>query len=286
MWPANEERIKQMIGQGLVLDIGGWADPFNRADYVVDVCPYETRKIGYHGIGKWPRSRVFPTPQEGERFTKKTWILHDICSTKPFPFPDKMFDFVICSHTLEDIRDPIRVCAEIVRIGKAGYIETPSRLWEQTRRLDGMVGEGHHRWMVEMADNHVRFLGKPHFLHTEKKYFVPLTYVEAEKNDRDRVTYLFWQNSFTFEEPNTYYFTEVADYVSSLHIPPKYYQLDRLRPLRGWWWNLQSKRRQGSPAPAPAAGEDLWTWAALFEANKQYMAAASPAPASPPATAT
>lgn len=270
MWPENVERIKQLAGDGLVLDIGGWADPLPRADYVVDVCPYETRGIGYHGIGNWPRGRVFPDPQPGERFSKRTWILHDICSTNPFPFPDKMFDFVVCSHTLEDIRDPIHVCAEIVRIGKAGYIETPSRLWEQTRRLSGMVGEGHHRWMVEMGDNHVRFLMKPHFLHTEKKYFVPLTYVEATRTEADRVTFLFWKDAFTFEEPNTYYFTEVADFVRRLNIPDKYYALDRVRALRGWWWKLQSRRGVGS-ATAPAPVGDLWTWESLFAENRKYL---------------
>jgi hypothetical protein len=30
----------------VVLDIGGWAHPFNRANYVIDAAPYETR--GYY----------------------------------------------------------------------------------------------------------------------------------------------------------------------------------------------------------------------------------------------
>ena len=47
-----------------------------------------------------------------------------------WPFPDKTFDFVVCSHLLEDVRDPITVCRELCRVGKAGYIETPSRIRE------------------------------------------------------------------------------------------------------------------------------------------------------------
>gem|GEM_PF-6800036 len=33
-----------------------------------------------------------------------------------------MFDFVVCSHTLEDVRNPGRGCEEILRVGKAGYL--------------------------------------------------------------------------------------------------------------------------------------------------------------------
>jgi len=42
----------------------------------------------------------------------------------------KEVDFVSCSHVLEDLRDPIRVCEEIVRVGKRGYIEVPSKTAE------------------------------------------------------------------------------------------------------------------------------------------------------------
>jgi SAM-dependent methyltransferase len=44
----------------------------------------------------------------------------------PYPFKEKEFDFIICSHVLEHLDDPVRVCAEFSRIAKAGYIEVPS----------------------------------------------------------------------------------------------------------------------------------------------------------------
>lgn len=90
MWPDHQTKIEALVGDGLVLDIGGWCDPFLRADYVLDVFPYETRGLAYHGIGKLPISVVYPEPLPGERFTKKTWFVHDICSERPFPFPDKI----------------------------------------------------------------------------------------------------------------------------------------------------------------------------------------------------
>ena len=58
---------------------------------------------------------------------------------------------MICSHTLEDVRDPIWVCSEIQRVAKAGYIEVPSRLEEQSYGFQGpWVGWGHHHWLIEV----------------------------------------------------------------------------------------------------------------------------------------
>jgi hypothetical protein len=43
---------------------------------------------------------------------------------------------VICSHTLEDIRDPLWVCSEMIRIGKAGYIELPRGLQKPVEAMN------------------------------------------------------------------------------------------------------------------------------------------------------
>jgi hypothetical protein len=80
----------------LVLDVGGWACPFNRANWILDAQPYASR--GYYATFGGPRSQG---PTE-EWFTQYTWVQRDICDRHPWPFQDKQFDFVICSHTLED----------------------------------------------------------------------------------------------------------------------------------------------------------------------------------------
>src|SRR3954449_10993879 len=97
----------------LVLDVGGWAKPFPRADWVLDLMPYETR--GLYGT----------LEPDAERFGPDTWVTLDMCAHMPWPFADAQFDFAICSHTLEDIRDPIWVCSELARVARAGYIEVP-----------------------------------------------------------------------------------------------------------------------------------------------------------------
>ena len=42
-----EKNVQVVLGSlqetDVVLDIGGWACPFNRANYVIDTVPYDTR---------------------------------------------------------------------------------------------------------------------------------------------------------------------------------------------------------------------------------------------------
>src|SRR3989338_4733877 len=91
-----------------VLDVGGWHAPLNRANFVIDILPYETRnKNGAISKDIWP----------DEFFSKKTFLKLDLCEKKAWQFPNKYFDFVFCVHTLEDLRDPIWVCQEILRVG-------------------------------------------------------------------------------------------------------------------------------------------------------------------------
>lgn len=42
------------------------------------------------------------------------------------PMAGKAVDFVYCSHVLEHVEDPAQACAELMRVGRRGYIETPT----------------------------------------------------------------------------------------------------------------------------------------------------------------
>ena len=46
MLQCNVDKVLSILDDShVVLDIGGWACPFNRANFVVDVEPYETRRF-------------------------------------------------------------------------------------------------------------------------------------------------------------------------------------------------------------------------------------------------
>jgi hypothetical protein len=193
MFEANVSKVLEQIKPGdVVLDIGGWARPFNRANWVIDAEQYETR--GYYGSLR---------PAQGgdrESFSKETWLVRDICEKTPFPFRDKELDYVMCSHTLEDIRDPLWVCSEMVRVAKRGYIEFPSRVAESCRGVEpGQVGWTHHRWLIDAKDSQVTFLMKYHMIHSDFRFSFPASYLRRLA-EQDRVTWLFWDGSFTFSE--------------------------------------------------------------------------------------
>jgi hypothetical protein len=153
----NEPRqVLAMIKPGdRVLDVGGAGKIFPRANVVVDILKYDRRKPG--------------APADmPEAFSKDDWYVGDICSTAVWShFKNKEFDFVICSHTLEDIRDPIYVCSQMIRVGKAGYIETPSRFREcaKANPNDLVSGWDHHRWIVDVVDGKLIFTPKLSWAH-------------------------------------------------------------------------------------------------------------------------
>jgi len=92
------------------------------------------------------------------------------------------------------------VCSELVRVAKAGYVEIPSRLWEQSRGLErDIVGLSHHRWLIEVQGDHVRFLPKYHALHGHSARSFPASFLKTI-SPTDQFTWLFWQGAFTFEE--------------------------------------------------------------------------------------
>ncbi len=190
-------KVLERIGpDDRVLDVGGWARCFNRADTVIDKFSYETRGQAYNdrlGIG----------PQGGseERFSRERWICRDLCDREPWPFPDRWFDYCTCSHTLEDLRDPLWVCSEIQRVAKAGYIECPSLAFELTRGREACVpvGLSHHLWLVEVEDQTITFLPKLHNLHGDPALSLPAE-VGATLSEADQVTSLFWEDQFEFKE--------------------------------------------------------------------------------------
>jgi SAM-dependent methyltransferase len=113
-WPGEQHRfhyqeryVRFDIGAGeRVLDIGSGGDPFPHATFLVDRFIEPTA----HRYGS--------IVQDG-----KPLVSADI---HHLPFRDKTFDFVYCAHILEHVDDPLKACGEIMRIGKRGYLETPT----------------------------------------------------------------------------------------------------------------------------------------------------------------
>lgn len=215
MQPAAVDRIlAELPDDALVLDVGGWAVPFPRADWMLDLGSYATRGgWGYQGR------------REDERFTEQTWVQRDICDHEPWPFEDGRFDFAICSHTLEDVRDPVWVCQELMRVARAGYIEVPSRLEEQAWGVQGhWVGWGHHHWLIDIDQDaaSIEFVFKHHVIHAPGPDHFAAGF-HATLQPEQTVQALWWNGSFTareryFDSPQELH-DHLRDFVAA-HGPP------------------------------------------------------------------
>jgi len=190
MLEASRSQILAQLDDGdLVLDVGGGAKPFPRADWVIDLLAYEER--GLYGPAPDPAA---------ERFTPATWVQRDMCARPAWPFADRQFDFSVCSHTLEDVRDPLFVCSELIRVSRAGYIEVPSRLEEQSFGFQGpWVGWGHHHWLIELSGDELTFVFKHHVMHGRARDHFPPGFRDRLSAER-RVLRLFWSDSFRYRE--------------------------------------------------------------------------------------
>ena len=172
-----------------VLDVGGLHAPCRQATHMVDIMPYESLKLAA-AYGEGP-VRILP----------ENYHQLDVCGPEPLPFADKEFAFVICRHTLEDLRDPIKVCREMLRVGRAGYIECPSRLCESTKGMQRPRWSGfyHHRWLVEVDDDTIRFQFKPHNIHFSRPFYFR-RWPWQKMRERYANTWLLWEGTFRFEE--------------------------------------------------------------------------------------
>lgn len=145
------EFLARLPDTAVVCEVGGGGSRQPRADWVIDILPFDSASIRRH-----------------DRVSRDRWIQHDICAPGQWPVPDDAFDFTICSHVLEDVRDPLHVIRELARVSPAGYVETPGRAYESARSRYGKVpGSLHHRWLVEQeGDGTLVFIFK-HGLLTE-----------------------------------------------------------------------------------------------------------------------
>lgn len=125
-----------MRGAEKVLDIGSGAYPFPSATHLADL----------YLNGTSHRSEPL----------RKTGLPLQICDIECLPYSNKAFDFVYCSHVLEHVNDPSKACEELMRVGKKGYIETPTRLSDVMFNYIRL--KDHHLWHVSCLGGTLVFM--------------------------------------------------------------------------------------------------------------------------------
>lgn len=138
----------------LVLEIGSGDRPNPRSDVLVDRYIDDNTERG--GNLKIDRPLIVADAEE-------------------LPFKDGAFDYVVCFHILEHMPDPAKFLREIARVGKRGWIQSPSEIAER------MFHWPFHRWYVNLIDG--------------KLIMHPLDYEGADRDTfGDLFDYLFAHN--------------------------------------------------------------------------------------------
>lgn len=111
------------------------------------------------GGNPYPRSNVLVDAYEETR--ERFWepLIRDRLTVLSFaenlPFKDKSFDYVIAAHVLEHTPHPEKFLAELQRVARAGYIETPDAFMERINPYKD------HRLEVTVRDDTLIIRKKP-----------------------------------------------------------------------------------------------------------------------------
>ena len=115
-----------------ILEIGPGHNPFKGSTHLLEMDVHEGRERGGNPLCVPDTAKL---------------IVGEAAS---LPFESGTFDYVYASHILEHVARPERACSEILRVGRAGYIETPSPFLEQGLALRDETSPEYwfHRWFV------------------------------------------------------------------------------------------------------------------------------------------
>jgi len=124
---------------GLALDVGSGHRPHPRADILCDKYLLDNSERG------------------GAAIVDRPWVMGDVQS---LPFRAGAFDYVITRHVLEHVENPAAFFREIMRVSAAGYIETPSLIWEYLH-----PSRRHHKWVLLKLNDTILMAPKPQELY-------------------------------------------------------------------------------------------------------------------------
>jgi hypothetical protein len=147
--------IKKLISENnyKTIDIGGSMDywSYPESKYVADLIPVERFE---------PEGVTFFKIELGRRESYKELI--------DYVEKNGKFDFSVCSHTLEDVFNPLDVIELLEKISHRGFIAVPSKFNEFSRLYNNdYYGNAHHKQILDY--NGDRLVIYPKFPFIEKR---------------------------------------------------------------------------------------------------------------------
>ena len=135
-----------------VIDVGGSMNGWS-SQYVDAIVDFNDLPIAEHKIKHFKCDITHP-----DSWTEILQYVED----------NGKFDFCICTHTLEDIMNPIFVCEQIEKISNEGYISFPSKYRELSRIEGNYRGYIHHRWIFNPKDDYILSFPKINYIEDNK----------------------------------------------------------------------------------------------------------------------
>jgi SAM-dependent methyltransferase len=168
-----------------VLDVGGGHNPHPRANVVVD----KYKDTNYH------------RNDDIKVLNQQQFIVAD---GERLPFADREFGYVFCCHVLEHVEDPVKFLSEIFRVGKRGYIETPSLIGEY------LAPKESHKWIIHEHNNCLYLVEKKklgfktgYYLGELFQKYLPKNSIGFKITERTHPNLLTvrieWENDFKYE---------------------------------------------------------------------------------------
>ena len=153
------EKIKNIKSTDRVLEVGPGSLPYFRSDVFLEKVFSEEESVAQRGFADSINIKKKIVYYDGGRF----------------PFLDKEFDYVICSHVIEHIPSddlPLFI-SELQRVAGKGYIEFPTVFYEFI--CYPLV----HLWFMNYRNDCIHFLNKEKF----KSNFIHKIYRDMVYND-------------------------------------------------------------------------------------------------------
>jgi SAM-dependent methyltransferase len=183
------DRIISISASDRVLEIGPGADPHPRSDIFLELSlPGDDDYAAQFG-------------HDRKLQTDKQVVFYD---GTVFPFEDKEFDYVICSHVLEHVEDVPKFLSELFRVGKKGYIEYPLITYEYLHNIGAHLN--YLKWNGS-ALYYMKKDGTPiHFFKPVQEFFFSTLVGGYNEFYKRLPEYFFegfeWNKSFELKEGN------------------------------------------------------------------------------------
>jgi SAM-dependent methyltransferase len=152
------EKIKSIRSSDRVLEIGPGALPHPRSDVFLDLVHSDEQQARKQRGNSEAISLAKPIVyyEGGE-----------------FPFADKEFNYVICSHVIEHVPDVETFLAEMFRVASTGYLEYPTIYYEYLYNFDVHLNvlKWHDGWLTYLKKKDA---GLDAFLPVQKLFYQSL----------------------------------------------------------------------------------------------------------------